>query len=82
MNEEIVKQIEEDATKWFASQPMGSAVRQNGPAAMLGYIAGGKAVFNRCLTNFIKINDIDNQTPVKIDFNDSITASKIVTNAI
>lgn len=41
------KEIEKEATDWYSNQPMGSAVRQNGPAAIEAYIAAAKKYSDR-----------------------------------
>ena len=42
---EVLKQIEENATSWYNHQPMGSAPRASGPAAIQGYMAGAAGMY-------------------------------------
>ena len=45
MNDQELKDLEKNALDWYARQPMGSAVRQNGPAAIQGYMAGAADMY-------------------------------------
>ena len=58
-------EIEKKAKDWFGQQPMGSAVRQSGPAAMEGYMAG----YKNAHTDFI-VNELD--TYINKAFNDKL----------
>ena len=58
-------ELEKKTKDWFGAQPMGSAVRQNGPAAMEGYMAGYQAAH----TDFI-VNELD--TYIKEAFDEKL----------
>lgn len=75
MTSEQIKEIEQASKDWFANQPMGSAARQNGPAAMIGFIAG---------VEFYSNNRLEWELREYIDkkYNTSITEAKAQMNQI